>query len=169
MDHDTVSLTFGYELELVVRCNTVFNATGYRGNEKEVFTYFANLLTENGCKAEAYLPTSTRSCPDYTKWNITNDSTIVEETASMQGSRVDRHFRVAMELVSPIFRVRDDWENAIQIAMASVSLPDVRSNSTTGLHVHIGLEQRDLNVVELKRIAQFVIIFECEFLFLYCI
>ena len=39
---------------------------------------------------------------------------------------------------------------------------DVRVNSTTGFHVHIGMEGRDFNIDEVKRLAQYIIIFERE-------
>ena len=83
---------------------------------REVYSYFAKLLTKGGSQAEAYLPTSTRSRPDYRKWNFTNNFSIVD-MSSMEGSSSDTHFRVGMELVSPVFRVRDEWKNSIRNAL----------------------------------------------------
>src|SRR5436309_11422108 len=102
MNAASVSLTFGFELEVVVGSETVLAAAKSVGRSKiypptadrEVYSYFARLLTEGGFQAVAYLPTSTRSRPDYSKWNFTNDSSIVDDTSSMEGSPDDRHSRV---------------------------------------------------------------------------
>ena len=170
MNEAPVSLTFGFELELIVGSQTVLAAAKSLGRSKiflptadrEVYSYFARLLTEGGCQAEAYLPTSTRSRPDYSKWNFTNDSSIVDDTSSMEGSPSDTHCRVGMELVSPTFRVRDKWENSIRNALMRLNGTDIRVNSTTRFHVHIGMEGRDFNIEEVKRLAQSIIIFERE-------
>ena len=170
MEEQPASLTFGFELELVVGSQTVLRAAKSFGREnifhstadREVYSYFAKLLTDGGCLASVYLPRSTRSRPDYSKWNLTHDSSIVEDTSSMEGSPSDTNYRVGMELVSPVFRVRDEWENTTLNALTRINQTDVRVNSTTGLHVHIGLEGRDFILEQVKRLAQYVIIFEGE-------
>jgi Putative amidoligase enzyme len=169
MDETPVCLTFGFELELVVGSQTVLAAAKSFGRSKispptidrEVYSYFAKRFTDGGCQAEAYLPTSTRSCPDYSKWNFTNDSSIMDDTSSMEGSP-EPQCRVGMELVSPVFRVRDEWENTTRNALMILNQTDIRVNSTTGFHVHVGMEGRDFNMAEVKRLAQYVVIFECE-------
>ena len=159
MNKAPVSLTFGFELELVVRSETVLAAAKSFSHSKiflptadrEVYSYFAKLLTEGGCQAEAYLPTSTRSLPDYHKWNFTNNSSIVDDMSSMEGSPSDIHCRVGMELVSPVFRVHDDgWENSTRNALMRLNRTDIRVNLTTGFHVHIGMEGRDFSIEEVK-------------------
>jgi hypothetical protein len=174
MNEAPVSLTFGFELELVVGSATVLAAAKSFGRSKiflptvdrEVYSYFAKLLTEGGFQAEAYMPTSTRSCPDYRKWNFTNDSSIVDDTSSMEGSPSDIGCRVGMELVSPVFRVHDEWDDSIRNALMTLNRTDIRVNSTTGFHVHIGMEGRDFSIEEVKRLAQYVIIFERESFYL---
>src|SRR5271169_965332 len=125
MEEARVPLTFGFELELVVGSQTVLAAAKSFGRtniflptaDREVYSYFAKLLTEGGFPAEAYLPTSTRSCPDYSKWNFTHDSSIIDDTSSTEGSPGKRHRRVGMELVSPVFKIHDDWEDSIRNAL----------------------------------------------------
>src|SRR5271169_3380295 len=125
MNEAPVSLALGFELELVVGSATVLAAAKSFGRSKiflptadrEVYSYFAKLLTEGGFQAEAYLPTSTRSCPDYSKWNFTNDSSIVDDTSSTEGSPSVSHCRVGMELVSPVFKIHDEWEDSIRNAL----------------------------------------------------
>ena len=170
MEEVPVPLTFGFELELVVGSQTVLAAAKSFGRTKiflptadrEVYSYFAKLLTDGGCQAEAYLPTSTRSRPDYSKWNLTNDSSILDDTSSMEGSPSDSHCRVGMELVSPVFSVREEWENSTRNAVMRLNRTDIRVNSTRAFHVHIGVEGRNFTIEEVKRLAQYVIIFERE-------
>jgi Putative amidoligase enzyme len=164
------SLTVGFELELVVGSRTVLMAAKSIGRSKvyaptadrEVYLYFAKRFNDVGCDADAYLPTSTRSRPDYSKWNFTNDSSIMEETSSMEGSPTDAHCGVGMELVSPVFGAQDPWEDLTRKALTQLKGTDVRVNSTTGFHVHIGIDKREFTLEEIKQLAQYVVIFECK-------
>jgi hypothetical protein len=161
-------LTFGFELELVVAGSAVLATSKSFGRRevflpavhREVFRYFAKLLTDVGCEATAYLPTSTRSCPDYTKWNITNNS-IKDHTSSGEGSPTETDFQLGMELVSPVFKLSDGWEAATRRALLRLNATDIRVNPTTVFHVHIG-KTGGLCLEEVKLLAKYIIIFECE-------
>jgi len=169
---EDLPLTFGFELELVVGSPTVLKAARSQGrtkanpssSDRDVYTYFARQFTARGLDANVYLPTSIRCRPDYSKWNFTQDLSIVEETSSMSESMHSSpdqfSMRVGMELVSPVFQPGDDWKFLVLKAMSTLNQSRILVNSSTGLHVHVGIQDRRFTLKELKRIAEFVIIFE---------
>ena len=79
---------------------------------------------------------------------------------SMHSSPDRFPIRVGMELVSPVFQPGDDWTLLVHTAMSTLNKSRILVNSSTGLHVHVGVQDRRFTLEELKRIAEFVIIFE---------
>jgi len=79
---------------------------------------------------------------------------------SMHSSPDHFPMRLGMELVSPVFQPRDDWTLLLHKAIRTLNKSRILANSSTGLHVHVGVQDRCFTLEELKRIAEFVIIFE---------
>ena len=52
------------------------------------------------------------------------------------------------------------WENFTHNALVTLNRTDIQVTSTARLHVHIGMEGRNFTVAEVKRISQYVMIFE---------
>jgi hypothetical protein len=110
--------------------------------DESVYGYFINEMRQKGPRANVYLPTTAHTRPDYGAWNITSDATIVECTS---GSPME-----SLQSQSKLQRV----------GMEIIDMPRLKTNSTTGFHVHIGSRDRKFGVLELQRPAGYVIVFD---------
>jgi hypothetical protein len=165
------ALSFGFELEVVVGSATIqaaLHIPRHKINistlDENVYAYFINEMRQKGLRANVYLPTTAHTRPDYGAWNITSDATVVEYTSgsSMESLQSQSHLqRVGMEIISPIFDGTDqNWKKEIDKVSWCIDMPRLKTNSTTGFHVHIGSGDREFGVVELQRLAGYVIVFE---------
>ena len=128
----------------------------------DVFTFVRKKICEVGREANVYIPGPTGNKPDYSKWNITEDSSIEMTTSSMEDSPDKKTIaRVGIEIISPIFCIDDSsWMNEGKAVLTKLNELNWKPNRSTGLHVHVGIEGRKFTLEEVKAVAKYVIIFE---------
>lgn len=100
--------------------------------------------------------------PNYSKWNVTHDLSIEEYISSMESSTIPG-FRVGLEIISPILLSRNGWAAEIVSVINILKDLNLRVNSTTGMHVHVGLEEAIFSLQEVKSISKCVIRIEGEY------
>ena len=164
---DTTPFTVGFEVEAVVLRRSVRDALRAVGRpvveqvQGDVFTFVRKKICEVGREANVYIPGPTGNKPDYSKWNI-KDNSIETSTSSMEDSPVNKTVtRVGIEIVSPIFCIDDSsWMDEVDIVLTKLNDLHWKPNRSTGLHVHVGIEEREFTLDEVKAIAKYVITFE---------
>ncbi|KAH9981952.1 hypothetical protein BJV74DRAFT_887197 [Russula compacta] len=77
----------------------------------------ADAISATGVKAKVYIPTSTRSSPNYTLWNVVVDSTVQEVTSHSDPSDSAFQSRFGVELVSPTYYETD--KSRLEVGMSA--------------------------------------------------
>jgi hypothetical protein len=159
---DYNQLTFGVEFEFVARDQRSGTSTC---SSQSMLALCKDEIARTGVPVLLSLPQSTKDRPNYTVWNVTEDISIEELTSSSESplSPAPGH---GVELVSPTYRMEDDWESEIQkvlCALADSALFGVTVNRSTGLHVHVGLGDMGLSLDNLRCVAKAVVHFESMF------
>ncbi|KAL7270247.1 hypothetical protein RUND412_007055 [Rhizina undulata] len=163
-------ITFGIEVEVV--------AAGFAkekfprdviGGEKILYDV-AERLTDNGFEVELMYNPNPEEMPSYTKWVVTEDSSIIYDREKIVGlfsqhpsSKLEKLIHGGVEIVSPKFNLVRTQNWKAQISNLCKVLKDnyqLDFNRTTGLHVHVGCGDGKFQLPTLLNIAAVLVIFE---------
>jgi len=164
-----MELSIGMEFEAVVG-PTLNTPAGKNPTLKDV----VKLINESGPKAALYLPTSLRTVPDFTVWNVTTDATINEVTSGSDSSESAMRNRSGVEITTPTYVLATtDWESEVRVVLGYLQNAFSerklvwKANRSTGLHVHVGrvsigdgVSQSTFSLDETRRIVKVVVKFE---------
>jgi hypothetical protein len=159
-------LSIGLEFETVVL--SLKPAAEIPKSSDAQLQLIADAISATGVKAKVYIPTSTRSSPKYTLWNVVFDSTVQEVTSQSDSSDSVFQSRFGTELVSPTYYETDkaSWKEDVRVALGGVDKRvSWKANRSTGLHVHVGKGRDEtFTLPQLKRLAILVCRFESTLL-----
>jgi hypothetical protein len=156
---DYNQVTFGVEIEFVARDKRSGTSTC---SSHSMLALCKDEVARSGVPVVLFLPQSNKDRPNYTVWNVTEDISIEELTSSSESllSQAPGH---RVELVSPTYRIEDDWKSEIQkvlCALTESALFGVTVNRSTGLHIHMDLGDSGLSLDNLRCVAKAVVHFE---------
>lgn len=164
MDTTPFRLTFGIELEFIVRYKPEYYQDGLLAAEGQLWAselgptlhqkygilvrvHMIHILIDNGFPTNAFKET------DFSKWTVDTDGSVTP--IDIRGSWY------AIELKSPILvpsaAVFEDVERAVQLLRSHFQL---FTNRTCGLHVHVGNENRGFELGTLKTFGSLITVFE---------
>lgn len=168
MDAAPFTLTFGVELEFIVRYDPAdyqdelvaaegitwpkgSSLSAYRKYGILVSLRMIRILNENEFPTNEYEPPES-SQTDFSKWTVGTDMTI---------SPVDISGKYAVEVKTPVLVwSRAALESIETLVKLLVSKFKLYTNWSCGLHVHVGNENRGFTVGTLKDFCSLIIVFE---------
>ena len=159
MDPTIFSLTFGVELEFIVR----YNPEDYEGKrlkaEGKIWTDdldgilvqmdMIETLNDNGFPTNSYKET------DFLKWTVDTDGTV-----SASGIKGSWH---AIEVKTPVLSsCRASLDLIDRVLKLLVSKFKIFTNEKCGLHVHVGNEDRGFDLSTLKTFCSLITAFDSQ-------
>ncbi|KAL7272906.1 hypothetical protein RUND412_004258 [Rhizina undulata] len=163
-------ITFGIEVEVVT---AGFAKESFPHNvqpEEKILHDVAQRLTDDGLEVELICNAFGRELPSYTKWVVTEDSSIMYDPSKIIGLfsehppwRLEQLIHGGVEIISPLLHVvpPEDWKaeisNVLRILKDNYRL---HFNRSTGLHVHVAYGESELSFPKLLNIASVLVLFE---------
>lgn len=167
-----MELSVGMEFEAVVG-PTLKTPAGKAPTLNDV----VKLINESGPKALLYLPSSLRTVPDFTVWNVTIDANKSKVTSGSDSSDSAMRNHNGLELTTPTYILATtDWESEVRVVLDYLQKTFLerkmvwKANRSTGLHVHVGrvslgngMSQSTFSLDEIRWIAKVIVKFEGRF------